>query len=280
MPKDDKFGGKRSLNREEWLAVLTQIALNKYVAATELLPAGDAVQRLVDVDLTPNLPWTCFHDADAFRSRFCYIEHTESVLRQYEPSLRMLYNAFAYGDGAIGDEVRSTKYMDIDELYAFVDRLDYVDECVTWREVKQAFVWSRLLVIDEQSAKGRAKLTQLSFEDFLEMVVRLAYMMALPSDAELAERDAIHAADFFVKLEEAEGPDAIEDFQATHSRGMSEPLLDDQPIGQKVTQFMEWLLVKVQGDMPVPTHPNDKLRKAAKKVMLTKAVLERFVNGK
>ncbi len=51
--------------------------------------------------------------------------------------------------------------------------------------------------------------------------------------------------EFFEKLEDAEGPDAIEDFQASHSRSLEEPLFEDQDIEQKLTQFMEWLVLSV-----------------------------------
>ena len=84
----------------------------------------------------------------------------------YEEQLRLLYDTFAYGTGAIGDELRSTKHaplrpghttrrpclllilcsspavrtLDFEELYSLIERANYVDECVTWREVKQACV--------------------------------------------------------------------------------------------------------------------------------------------
>ena len=46
--------------------------------------------------------------------------------------------------------------------------LRLADRALTQRFVTLIFVWSRMRVVDEASAKERARLLQLSFEDFLE----------------------------------------------------------------------------------------------------------------
>ena len=44
------------------------------------------------------------------------------------------------------------------------------------REGVLCFVFSRLRVVDEESERGKRRLNSLSFEDFLEAVVRVATM--------------------------------------------------------------------------------------------------------
>ena len=49
----------------------------------------------------------------------------------------------------------------------------------------RCFVFSRLRCVDEESERGKRKVLQLSFEDFLEALVRLATLKPLPTRAEL-----------------------------------------------------------------------------------------------
>ena len=242
MAKDDKYNEKFSCNREEWVSMLSQIIWAKYVV-WQKNDVEVAVQRFIDEDLKPHLPALCFQDSNVFRQKFCYIEETDKVLWRYESTLRLMYEVF----GAAGGAGASQKCIDLDEVCEMLERVPYVDESVTWREVKQAYSWTTLSVRDEQSDRGHLKKVSLSFEDFLELVVRLAYMMALPSDDELAALDAKHAGLFFERLEEEEGEDAIEEFQASHSLNLTDPLPEGQKIHQKVEQFMEWFIFNARG---------------------------------
>ena len=63
--------------------------------------------------------------------------------------------------------------------------LCFFDDAFQQREGTLVFVMSRLRVIDEESERGRRKLSTLSFEDFLEAIVRLSTVKALPSTTEL-----------------------------------------------------------------------------------------------
>ena len=74
------------------------------------------------------------------------------------------------------------------------------DEAFQTREGTLCFVWSRMRVVDEKSAHGKARLTQLAFEDMLEGFVRVATMKALPTDAEVAEAGKPDAGEFLIHL--------------------------------------------------------------------------------
>jgi len=78
-----------------------------------------------------------------------------------------------------------------------VTQLEIIDPFVTLREIRLAFLWSRMLVVDENSQKQRVRLLQLGFEDFLEVCVRIAYQMALPTDKDLFALGVAHAREYF-----------------------------------------------------------------------------------
>jgi hypothetical protein len=92
-------------------------------------------------------------------------------------------------------------------------------------------------------------------------------MMALPTDAQLSEMGASHAGEFFSKLEDAEGLMEVDAFKAKHSLNMTDALPDDQPMEQKLTQFLEWLVYSVRGGKEA----------GGTAVKLNKDTLKRFV---
>ena len=62
---------------------------------------------------------------------------------------------------------------------------DLIDGQLGEREAMRCFMFSRMRVIKEGLRSGRAKVLQLSFEDMLEAIVRLAMLKALPIDSDL-----------------------------------------------------------------------------------------------
>ena len=58
---------------------------------------------------------------------------------------------------------------------------------VTVKEVKQIFLWSRMRACPDHSDHSEIKLRHLTFEDFMEALVRLAAIMAFPTDQEVEE---------------------------------------------------------------------------------------------
>lgn len=246
--KEEQYNHRLSLNRWEFTGVLVQLLLGKKVV-TQMMPIAEAVAQFFDKDLVSNVPRECFQDSNSFRSDFCYIEETDIVLKQYEASLRFLFNAFAFGTGAIGDKLLSTKLLDFTEYILFINRLDIIDPFITMREVRLVFLWSRMLIIDENVTAGRKKVIQLNFEDFLEVLVRFAYMMALPNDQDIFDLGVEHAGEY---LEWLDGhPDEEKAFKEARTRNIGQKL--DQPIGHKLRHFIEWMLYTVRGGEPKET---------------------------
>ena len=119
------------------------------------IPITPSVNAFFEDDLRPGVPPEALHDANSFRSDFCYIEETDQVLKRYESSLRNVYEAFAFGRGDMGNAVLTTKLLDHTELFELINKLDLIDPFITMRDVRFNFLASRMLVVDENSVKGR-----------------------------------------------------------------------------------------------------------------------------
>lgn len=267
----DEFNSRRFLNRKEWIGVLAQLALGRYLGGvSDCASVSEAVDRLFLDDLAPRLPAFCSHDRNRFRHIYCYSEEVDTVLRRRETSLRHLYAAFAFGTGAIGDRVLSNKLLSYDEYAAFLDRLQLVDAHVTQRDARLAFLHSRMQTIDEGSVRGRSSVLQLRFEDFCECLVRLAYMKPLPTDDELANARVAHAAEYLLAL--GPGTALSEQFHQQRVRSPSEvafgeprPPPLEQPIADKLRHFIDWLLHGASGGASIDA--------------LSKADAQRFAKG-
>ena len=240
--KDELFNHRKTLNREEWIALITQVVLTRHVASEEAMGVDLAFETFFD-RLRSILPEWVVQDANVFRNEMCYPEAVDFVLKHYEEPLRLVFEVFATGDGAIGQELRSTKLMDIGEYSELVGLLDIVDEYLPARDVSQAFAFCRMLTVGEDTVKGRAKLLQLHFEDFLECLVRLAYSKAMPTDTDLQESGCRHAGQFLAELHLE--PVAEKEFHSQRKRAYGEP--PPQPIQNLVHHFVDWLIYNVQG---------------------------------
>ena len=65
------------------------------------------------------------------------------------------------------------------------------------------FMWSRVRQLDDYSDASERSLRNLSFEDFVEAVVRMSTMVPLPSDNEIKEVNAQDAGEFVITLQQA-----------------------------------------------------------------------------
>ena len=62
--------------------------------------------------------------------------------------------------------------MTVDDWMLLLKHLHFFDEAYQQREGTLCFVNSRLRAIDEESERGKKRMRHLSFEDFLEALVR------------------------------------------------------------------------------------------------------------
>ena len=103
----------------------------------------------------------------------------------------------------------------MNEWEELVGDFKWMDSQFVQRDVSICFVTSRLRAVKEADTKGRAKLLQLSFEDFLEVLVRVATRKALPTDDEVRKAGYEDGSEhlFQLKLE----PKAWSAFLVSHN---------------------------------------------------------------
>ena len=261
---DDEFKLVQALSRHEWIGALVQIIMQRYVLG-RTMRLDEAVLAFFEDDLRPNVQDECFQDPNTFRSGCCYLESTDLVLKMYEPSLRAVYDAFARWQDT-GDGVPSPKLFDFNEYTKFISRLNLIGPgLMTMHDLRMPFFSSLMEVVDDSTTKGRIRSVQLDFEGFLELLVRLAFMMPLPTDQEIFDLGVEHAGEYLDELEKCPVEAALFYQQRRRRLGLSL----DQPIAHKVRHFIEWMLYSVRGG-------SDEVSKAISALPITKKDVERF----
>lgn len=244
----DRHNRARALNRQEFLQVLVRVAVARYVLTHKTADVSDALQRLFNEDLDPRLERACHQDSNAFREAYCYTEAVDTVLRRHERSLRNLYNRYASAVGGHMDglgSLASSKLVSYAEWLRMVHDLNLHDAEFTRREATFCFVWSRMRVVDEASDASRRRMVHLSFEDFLEAIVRMATMKALPFDDEIAEAGCADAGQLLLELQRH--PDTYEAFMRDHAQAWDEA--PRQPIDRCVDHLLSLIVHTVEGSV-------------------------------
>ena len=145
---------------------------------------GDVAQAVDNFceHLATTLPLTARLDNNLFRSNNCYQEGTDRTFRQYETTLRSLFKAYAgLGNAGINDikKMASTALMSIGEWLELLSNIGFFEMGLLDVSVAiHAFSSSRLCAPTNQSNEQEIRYRQLFFEDFLEALVRLAYVIA------------------------------------------------------------------------------------------------------
>eukprot|EP00966_Prymnesium_polylepis_P042623 990362-Prymnesium_polylepis.2 len=181
--------------------------------------------------------------SDVFREAHCYNERTDAVLRKHESSLRLIFKAYAHGDGRIGDAFEDSNLLGFTEYNDVLDDFGLIDQQFTASMGTLCFSWCRMRVIDESGDTKRPKLVQLSFEDFLEALVRIATMKSLPTDDEIEVMGACDGGQFLLMLRE--DPAMYDEFMESHDPAWGEPLL--QPADRSADHLCTLLMRLVKG---------------------------------
>ena len=172
-----------ALNREQWLECLIRFAGMRY-RNQDMPTLARALQSLFVNDLLPSVDRRTMADSTAFRNLFVYVQDIDSVLKLWESTLRNTFKNYAFGDGVLS-EGSSTELMGFEEWSHLLIDLQLYGHDLTHREVSLSFVWSRMRVVDEQ--KNSARLSQLSFDEFLEALIHVVAFKAIPLDDEVYE---------------------------------------------------------------------------------------------
>ena len=240
------FNMKHALNRQELLHLLVRVAIAKYVLTQQTQDVSDAIERLVQDDLARGLSPESSHSAADFRRRHCYTEAVDVELRAHEASLRAVYQCYCKGGGGVNTKVMSTKMLDIGEWNKLVANLGLIDSALTSRHATLAFVWSRMRVADEVGA--RLALTHLHFEDFLELLVRVACIKPWPTPDEVRRACCLDAGHFLIELQ-AESPQLYDEWCEARRRPWHAPE-PAQPVAMCVRHLLTLVLRTIEASTP------------------------------
>jgi len=203
----DPYNKPSALNRHEWLQVVVRIAVHTLLRPrSHSEPIGN-VADTVEVfceHLEARLPPEALLSSDEFRRHYCYTEAVDRVLRKHEPFLRMLYATYAVlGNDGLNDQstLTSTSHMSIGAWLEMNSNIGLIElGLVSVTQLMQAFNACRIRASTEYSATQEMRLRLLFFEDFCEALVRVAYVIALPTPDDVSRTLADDAGDFMIAL--------------------------------------------------------------------------------
>ncbi len=243
--------GKNVLNREEFIQILVRVAILRYVIPKKVPDASSAVEAMIERDILPRIPRQAVVQSNDFREEHCYHEAVDIVLRRHEKSLRALFGAACDPVGHGGPTSKlERKVMSFEEWMDFVFALDLIDDEFTIRDATTCFVNARMRVIDEYAKGSMIKVKNLSFEDFLEALVRVATMKALPTEEEVADAGCDDAGGFFLKLKAAFKYDSFV---------RQNPQEWDQPLRQPIHKCVDALITIIIRHIEDETRGEDNL---------------------
>ena len=182
------YNSKTRFTRAELLEWVVRAATDKKDVDTMAACVSEFCEDLHKFLSRHNEAAIILHQPDAFRREFCYTRQTNAMLTHHEESLRNIFSVYAeHGTGGFDPE-SSVDLMTAAEWMALMADVGFVKE-VGYRNLYLAFAQARMATIDEGSRKSKGvHLTQLPYEGFLEAIVRLSLLKALPTDKEMKKK--------------------------------------------------------------------------------------------
>ena len=189
---------KKVLHRVEFVVGLVHIAILRYVATGIIFDVSDALRKLLVDDIRPQLnPKVLKPTPNVFRKAACYREDVDKVLKIFEPSLRAIFAGMCCTSGT-GDKER---HLNLNEWKMLLRSVDIIGNDCSERDAAMCFAWSRMCVADELiSQHTKMRDTHLPFEGFMEAIVRLSLLKALPFDAEIEDAGSTDAGEYLREL--------------------------------------------------------------------------------
>lgn len=259
-----RLENKGVISRVEFLAALVHVAILKYCDNGEMNDVSEALHRLLAQHLAPRVDPRISADPSIFRHKWCYARETCDVLASFEPSLRSIFAGVA--GSLAGRSGAGAKLISLDEWIDFLRALDFIATDLSERDARFSFVWSRMCVIDSRTERGYMRDSCLPFEGFLEAIVRLSCLKALPTDSEIRSAGCGHAGSFVAKLK-LEDEERYEAWLLQRATPLTQTLGDDfipqQPIERCVAHTAAMLI----HTMEVDTAGSDNLRLTQKEAV-------------
>lgn len=233
--KSQAFTAKQDnqLSRAEFVSAIVKTAIERFVKTkrtpkNEIDDVSDGVEKLFRELLQPALAQPlpgCSQPKlplpDTFREEHCYKEAMTDVLDRHAPSLRVLFAclakvSFERSRSCPPTLPKPTRNRQVKrgrsqwivvpgfvtyEMWTLLITRGLQFKGPKGRDLSLCFIYSIMCVIDGQSDEGQVKERHLSFEDFLETLVRLAALVALPTDDMLAAAEITHAGAFLESVD-------------------------------------------------------------------------------
>jgi len=268
--KSDDLVGRNilTLNRYEILEWIVRAATIRYPErayheAVRSFLERDVMQSLtkhsVEQQVSVNKP---LHDANTFRLEYCYPQQMCEALKEHQETLKALFAVYSIGDGDVHSTINKVDRMSFEEFMDLLEELDWAEE-LTFARITLMFGWCRMLVVDEY--RDLARNVQICFEDFLELIVRIASLKALPTQSDLEMREDFddHPGLFVKKMQESpadyEAWSTATEAKQFASGATAGPM---PPIWERVRILITMIIFKVQdGAIKPPRYPDVKLTK-------------------
>ena len=211
-------------------------------AVTEL--CNKLLANLAETTEAKGLPngFMLVDDPNTFRQMHCYHEQCDAVLREHEVSLRNLYVAYAKGDGNLSNKViDSEKKLSLLEWGKLVQDLGFTEE-IGERSVVECFIRARMLVVGELTEATRGQQNTLTFEDYLEALVRLALVKVIPSDVEISAANHRLAGEYLAAL----GPSGYRDWYARETQKSLAERQRSVPSHRRLKRLIEFIIYTIE----------------------------------
>jgi len=164
--KQRRENSQISFTRNQFLLSLSRLAVSQLGTS---IPLWRALERIIEEKLLPNVPVEARESPDDFREAVCYTQSVDDSLRLFEPMLTSIYDTYTDGESA----------MSVDAWILLCLHCQLASDVLSKRDLRLIFSRSRMWASNTDT-RG-----QLMFVDFLEAIVRVAVLNALPTDAML-----------------------------------------------------------------------------------------------
>ncbi|KAL1530547.1 hypothetical protein AB1Y20_001448 [Prymnesium parvum] len=214
-----------TLTRVEYLECLVRIAIAKYVLPYRVTNIAEALTRLLEQDILPNMAAEISHNPNEYRRTYCYTEAVDAVLRKNEMNLRSIFSAYSRSNSS--NPAAAQHLMSFRQFLELLGTVRFFDLDFSVQDASLIFNWSRMRVVADEDDESHARETRLTFTDFLEAMVRISMSKSLPNNEDLEGLNTVDTHTFVLSLQAQGGWD---EFVASHPAGWDKPLR--QPIEQ------------------------------------------------
>jgi hypothetical protein len=159
--------------------LLVRVAAAKHVSLGRTTCLGEAVEMLCQDTISRNLPAAVAEDRSVWRNARLYTEGMDAVWRHYMDFIKLVSKVYRRKATA-----QFSPSMQVEQFEKIIDQLQLYSAACTIQGVRNAFLFSQMLTVDNIGNAWKAE--GLQFVEFLEAVARVAELWNLPSAEEIA----------------------------------------------------------------------------------------------